>query len=65
VFPNNANEWVEVSENELILRKCAYWYYPNQDITYTNNTHTQVIYIPKENLVTLDFFDTIFDKFKR
>ncbi len=63
IFPNNESEWVNITENELTIRKCAYWYYPESDMDISENKQTQVIHIPKENIIDIDFFNFIFQKF--
>lgn len=60
LLPENQSEWLEVDENNLILRKSAYWYIPEDD-TLTNNTSTVTIRIEKQNLLTKESFVELFE----
>lgn len=52
-LPQNISEWLNISENELLLKQAAYWVslYGAPD---TSNTTSQTIYLPKDNLLTPD-----------
>lgn len=50
-LPNNADEWLSISPDELVLKQAAYWvslYGANA----CNNDTGQTIYLPKVNLLT-------------
>jgi len=64
ILPSEASDWITITPDELILRKRAYWYYPDTADSYTENEATQVIKIPKGNLVDDNFFSMIFNYFK-
>lgn len=61
VFPENFDETIELKPDHLLLRKSIYWYLPNDDDKLTGNHTTKTVHIPFDNLVTLDFFDEIFN----
>lgn len=63
VFPSEQQDWLTLTPEELILRRQAYWYFPDDDLKYTENEYTQIIKIPKSNLVDLNFFPMIFNHF--
>jgi len=56
IMPENKNEWVELLPEQLILKKCAFWYKIPNDRTLSNNESTVTIEIPKTNKISLDFY---------
>jgi Domain of unknown function (DUF4365) len=48
-LPTNANEWLIINENELILKKCAYWVSLRGAAASTNGTG-ETVYIPKTQI---------------
>lgn len=63
ILPEDKEYWVQVSENELVVKKCVYWYFPAEDETLTDNTGTKRIFIQKENLITIDSLSALFENF--
>lgn len=63
VLPENKNEWIELSKDELIARKCAYWYMPSDKASHSDNSNTIRIEIDKNHLVDLETFDLLFNKY--
>jgi hypothetical protein len=51
-LPENPKKWLDVNYERLLLRKCCYW----QQIIgeETENTNTRRVFIPKENLLTVN-----------
>jgi hypothetical protein len=63
IMPNNEREWITLTPQELIVRKCAYWYrVVDQEVEYTENKTKVVIRIPKQNIVSIDFFNNQFNE---
>lgn len=56
ILPANNEDWINISDEELIVRKCAYWYYPTDEFELTSNTATKRIKIDKKNLVNSNTF---------
>ncbi len=54
------NEWINFSDQELMVRKCAYWYIPEDNVRV--NTR-KTIHIPKANLITVENFNLFFEQF--
>lgn len=50
-LPNDADSWLSISPDELILKKAAYWVCLYGALT-SSNSSGQTIYIPKANLLT-------------
>ena len=50
-LPANHEQWLEVSADQLVARRCAYWY-GLHGAPESNNTTSQAIYIPIENRLT-------------
>lgn len=59
---NNKEEWISISDNELLSRKCAYWYFPKQTDLPTTNTKKKRITINKNNIFNLDTLNHLFEK---
>ncbi|NER20093.1 MAG: DUF4365 domain-containing protein [Symploca sp. SIO1C2] len=51
LVPHNISNWLEISEKETIMKKCAYWA-SLKGKKPTNNKKTVTVEIPKENLFT-------------
>ena len=49
-LPREEEKWISLSDNELILRKCSYYYHINGE--ETNNSSSIRIKIPKNNRFT-------------
>jgi len=64
IFPTDEGEWVLVSEEDLKIKRHAYWYYPDEKADFTSNTTSQVVKIPRSNRIDLDFFPMIFNYFR-
>jgi len=66
IVPNNTDDFVNVSAEQLIVKKCAYWFQIDETvIEYSDNKSNITISIPKEQIVTMDFFPMIFNKLFR
>jgi hypothetical protein len=63
VLPIDTQEWVNVGDAALLLKKYAFWYYPEDDIELTGNVSTKRIFMPNNNKLDIDFFNCIFQRF--
>src|ERR1700743_3814922 len=45
IFPTDQEQWLTLTTEELIIRKRAYWYIPDENASYTPNSTSQVIHI--------------------
>ncbi|QYJ69108.1 DUF4365 domain-containing protein [Flavobacterium litorale] len=63
VLPSNPQIWVEVDEDEIKLRRHAYWYVPPKGSVLTNNIHRVRIEIPKVNMLGIDCFSDLHQQF--
>lgn len=60
IIPSNENKWIEMTSNELQVRKCAFWFQvPVGSVHSTNKTKVR-IEIPKKNRIALDFYNIQF-----
>jgi hypothetical protein len=48
-LPSQPDEWLKLSEDELILRKCCYW---SKISSFTSNLNTCIIEIPRSQMFT-------------
>jgi hypothetical protein len=63
ILPENRVNWLNISNEELILRKCAYWYIPDEKAEMTQNSSSKTIEIDLNNLINIENFKSIFNKF--
>lgn len=63
ILPETKNNWLDVKENELILRKNAFWYYPENIYREVNSISTIRINLRKENLIEEHLFTKLFKHF--
>lgn len=63
ILPTNNVEWLSVSENELVAKKCAYWYLPETGALRTPNTGTKRVEISKNNLITSNNLNSLFEEY--
>ncbi len=61
VMPESNDEWLSLNEEELILRKCAFFYQIPTGAIPSENSHKIAIEIPKVNRIGLDFYTNIFN----
>jgi hypothetical protein len=57
VLPDNKDEWLTITPDELIVRRAAYWYMPPEGTAATPNVATTRIELPTANAVDLSFID--------
>lgn len=63
ILPVDTQDWVNVSDTALLLKKYAFWFYPEEDNVLTDNITTKRIFIPVTNKIDLEFFNNIFNRF--
>lgn len=61
ILPENENEWVKLTSNDLVVKKCAYWFTLENGTEKTTNTHKVTISIPQSNLIDLSFFNNLYN----
>lgn len=59
VLPHNQNDWVDIDDTELRLRRNAYWYVPDNNSDYTDNEHRIRVTISKANRLGIDCFNEL------
>lgn len=60
-LPTNAEEWLNVHPEQLILKKCAYWV-SLRGAEMSSNKSGQTVYLPKEQLLTPENLRDVFVK---
>ncbi len=63
ILPTDIKKWVEMNQEELMIRKCAYWFFPENETESTGNESTKTITINKRNLLSIDNFNQLFEKY--
>ena len=64
VVPDNREDWLQQSEQELSLRRCIYWI-SIAGAAPTKNQETVTISIPRVNILTVNILDTIMQRISR
>ncbi|MDD3858588.1 MAG: DUF4365 domain-containing protein [Bacteroidales bacterium] len=62
ILPENNVEWLSLSAEELVIRKQAFWYFPDST-TLTSNIGSQRITLPRENIFSLETIDNLFENY--
>ena len=47
-LPQNEDQWLNINEQELVLKKCCYYFYVNGELT--SNNSSKRLKIPKSNI---------------
>lgn len=63
VLPDNPKEWLNITEESLILKKACYWYKIEKQEP-TPNLNSKRIFIPKNQLLTPDSLQGLFKQVK-
>jgi hypothetical protein len=63
-LPANAADWLTISPNELIMKKCAYWTSLRGAVASTNKTG-ETVYLPKAQILDTNNLTDIFTKLSR
>lgn len=61
IIPDDMDEWITLHDEELIIRKCAFFYEIDPAAAQSTNANTIAIEIPKSNRIGLDFYTNIFN----
>lgn len=59
VLPSDQNDWVDIDETELKIRRNAYWYIPTDNSDFTENEYRIRVTIPKTNRLGIDCFNNL------
>lgn len=61
LVPNKVEDWLQQSETELCLKRCAYWVsLRNQPLTKNQNTIT--VYLPRKNIFSAEALKTLMQR---
>lgn len=61
IIPEEHDDWVDLNDENILLRKYAYWYKPPEDLMETDNVSRIRISIPLENKLNFSTFDNWFN----
>ena len=64
LVPDDDTQWLNLSEDQLIMRRCAYWLSLKGAVDITNTANIQ-IRIPRTNLFTADMLNDLMQKRKQ
>lgn len=60
IMPSDKLQWIDLKQEELVLRKCAFWYKIPVNSVHSTNSTSVTIEIPKANKISLEFYDEQF-----
>ena len=60
VLPDEVASWLTVGEDQLILRRGAFWWRPTPGASRTNNTSSIRIEVPYSNRASIEFASTLY-----
>jgi hypothetical protein len=60
ILPDDKDTWLDVSVDQLVLKRTAYWWRPEVGLPQTPNQNTIRIDIPYENAVGLGFVPDVY-----
>lgn len=63
VLPPDRANWLNISDNELIAKKCAYWFFPDNTDLLTPNTDRKRISISKNNFFSNEALNYLFENY--
>jgi hypothetical protein len=61
LIPEHPDRWIQQSDAELCLRYCAYWM-SLQEMPETSNTENVTVYIPRQQIFTVDTLKTLMQR---
>ena len=65
ILPFDTKKWISLDIDFLVMRKNAFWYYPDKNQTMSTNSSTIRIFVPYANRIDSDFFERIMQNFYR
>jgi hypothetical protein len=63
-LPPKPEEWLEITEDALVAKRCAYWM-SLRGATASENQKNQTVYIPRMNLLSLEGLTSLMTRFSR
>jgi hypothetical protein len=63
-LPRNPDEWLQISEDALIARRCAYWV-SLRGAPASANREAQTVYLPRQNLLSHGSLFALMARFSR
>jgi len=63
VLPPDRTNWLNISDNELIAKKCAYWFFPDNTDLLTSNADKKRISISKKNIISNEALNYLFENY--
>jgi len=63
VLPENKEEWLCLSDKELIVKKCAYWFIPKEDSSTKNTSSIRITINKDEQLLQKETLNQLFKKY--
>lgn len=63
VLPSDRFNWLNISDDELIAKKCAYWFIPENTELLTPNTGKKRIAVNKNNFISNETLNHLFESY--
>jgi hypothetical protein len=61
LVPDHLTDWTELTADQLLLRRCAYWI-SLRGLQPTENETSVTVYIPRANIFTVEVLCSIMDR---
>lgn len=63
ILPSEKSKWIQITDKELVAKKCAYWFLPEGISVETTNVAKKRIEISKDNLISGEVLNQLFDNY--
>jgi hypothetical protein len=63
VLPDETTDWLSIADAELVIRRCAFLWRPEQGTAQSTNQHTHRVRIPIANRVGPETFSALFQEY--
>ncbi len=64
LVPSNINDWLKITEEDILMKKCGYWVSLKGQKT-TKNTKNITVELPRQNLLTPSNLQEMMEKAAR
>ena len=63
ILPENKDEWLSLSDKELIVKKCAYWFIPEENNSTKNTSSIRISINKNEQLIQKETLNQLFNNY--
>ncbi|MDR2556847.1 MAG: DUF4365 domain-containing protein [Bacteroidales bacterium] len=63
ILPQDKDEWLKISNEELIVKKCAYWFIPESSDITTNASSIRIAINKSTQLIQINTLNQLFEQY--